>query len=90
MSSLVQYVKYRIPTLHDYCVICDQNHLFAYKLLKPAVCRRDLCVFTLQQFNIISDAEIATQGEVIDLLLAMAKSACNSSRANMILNPFPR
>lgn len=89
MLSLAHYVKYRIPTLHEHCVICDQAHLFSYKLIKPAVCRRDLCVFTLQQFNILSDAELATQGEVIDLLLAMAKSAANSNRASSILNPFP-
>ena len=89
MVSLVNYIKYRIPTLHEHCVICDQEHLFEYRLLKPAVCRRDLCIFTLQQFNILSDAEIATQGEVIDLIVAMAKAAANSQRSNSILSPFP-
>ena len=89
MISIMKYIQHRIPTLHEHCVICDQEHLFEYRLLKPAVCRRDLCIFTLQQFNILSDAEVATQGEVIDLLVAMAKSAANSTRSSAILSPYP-
>jgi len=89
LSEILRYVNYRIPTLNKYCVICDQTHLFGDGLLKPAVCRRELCAFTYQQFNIISDAELATHQEVIDLLVCMAKAAANTHRAEQILNPFP-
>lgn len=87
--EILRYVKYRIPTLNKYCVICDQTHLFGGSLLKPAVCRRELCAFTFQQFNIVSDAELATHAEVADLLVSMAKAAANSNRSHQILNPFP-
>ena len=89
LCEIARYVIHRIPTLNDYCVICDQTHLFSHSLLKPAVCRRELCAFTYQQFNIVSDVDMATQCEVIDLLVSMAKAAANSKRNTSILNPFP-
>jgi poly [ADP-ribose] polymerase 6/8 len=89
LCEIIRYVTYRIPTLNKYCVICDKTHLFAQSLLKPAVCRRELCAFTYQQFNIVSDADLATHAEVVDLLVSMAKAAANSNRRHQILNPFP-
>lgn len=87
--EILRYVQHRIPALNKYCVMCDQTHIFGGSLLKPAVCRRELCAFTFQQFNIVSDAELATHAEVVDLLVCMAKAASNSPRAQSILNPFP-
>lgn len=49
------------------CVICDQPHVFANgNMLKPAVCSRDLCVFSFQQLGVAGEFvdSIATGAEV--------------------------
>lgn len=51
-------------------------------MLKPAVCSRELCVWSFQQLGVGSEAasDIATEAEVVDLLVTMAKVAANSTR----------
>ena len=89
LVEMMEYALERIPTLNQYCVICDCPHIFGIPLLKPAVCRRELCAFAFQQLHVMSSAVLATQAEVIDLLVHMAKAAAHSSRANLIFDPFP-
>jgi poly [ADP-ribose] polymerase 6/8 len=92
---LVQVIKYllqRIPTLNEFCVICDKPHVFQNgAMLKPSVCSRELCVFGYQQLGVMADAteEIATGAEVVGLLVAMASAAVHSSRKGTIFDPFP-
>jgi len=93
LLQICKYVSFRLPTLNKYCVICDENHIFvggAY-LLRPAVCARELCCFAFQSPGVMSDAAdgIATQAEVVDLLVCMAKAAAISPRKELILEPFP-
>uniref|UniRef100_A0A3Q4BMK5 Poly [ADP-ribose] polymerase n=1 Tax=Mola mola TaxID=94237 RepID=A0A3Q4BMK5_MOLML len=67
---LVQIMKYseqRIPTLNEYCVVCDEQHVFQNgSMLKPAVCTRELCVFSFYTLGVMSGAaeEVATGAEV--------------------------
>ncbi|XP_048014383.1 protein mono-ADP-ribosyltransferase PARP6 isoform X3 [Megalobrama amblycephala] len=66
---LVQVMKYseqRIPTLNDYCVVCDEQHVFQNgSMLKPAVCTRELCVFSFNTLGVMSGAaeDVATGAE---------------------------
>ena len=60
-------------------------------MLKPAVCARELCVFAFSNLNVMGEAadSVSTAAEVVDLLIAMAKSACKSPRKTLIFDPFP-
>ncbi|XP_070542416.1 protein mono-ADP-ribosyltransferase PARP6-like [Ptychodera flava] len=86
------YVRNRIPTLNEYCVVCDEPHVFQNgAMLKPAVCARELCVFAFQNLGVMQDAadDIATGAEVVDLLVAMANAAVRSARKELIFDPYP-
>lgn len=92
LIQIFRYVRQRIPTLNEYCVVCDQPHIFQNgAMLKPAVCSRELCVFAFQTLGVMSDAadDIATGAEVVDLLLAMTRAASKSHRKSTIFDPFP-
>jgi poly [ADP-ribose] polymerase 6/8 len=88
---LMVHMRSRIPKLNEYCVICDENHLFGSNMLKPAVCTRDLCCWSFQQLKVGSEAaeDIATDAEVVDLLVSMTINAVKSNRNNVIFSPFP-
>ncbi|XP_076154981.1 protein mono-ADP-ribosyltransferase PARP6 [Alosa pseudoharengus] len=92
---LVQIMKYseqRIPTLNEYCVVCDEQHVFQNgSMLKPAVCTRELCVFSFYTLGVMSGAveEVATGAEVVDLLVAMCRAALESARKSIIFDPYP-
>ncbi|KAI2648310.1 Protein mono-ADP-ribosyltransferase PARP6 [Labeo rohita] len=92
---LVQVMKYseqRIPTLNDYCVVCDEQHVFQNgSMLKPAVCTRELCVFSFNTLGVMSEAaeDVATGAEVVDLLVAMCRAALESVRKSIIFDPYP-
>ncbi|XP_077862205.1 protein mono-ADP-ribosyltransferase PARP6-like, partial [Saccoglossus kowalevskii] len=86
------FIRNRVPTLNEYCVVCDQPHVFQNgAMLKPAVCARELCVFAFQNLGVMQDAadDIATGAEVVDLLVAMANAASRSSRRDLIFDPYP-
>lgn len=92
LVQIFRYVRQRIPTMNEYCVICDQPHVFQNgAMLKPAVCARELCVFAFQTLGVMADAaeDIATGAEVVDLLINLTKFACRSSRKELIFDPYP-
>lgn len=59
--------------------------------LQPAVCTRELCVFSFYTLGVMSGAaeEGATGVEVVDLLVAMCRAALKSSRKSIIFEPYP-
>ncbi|KAM7414800.1 hypothetical protein PAMA_019559 [Pampus argenteus] len=92
LVQLMRYAEQRIPTLNEYCVICDERHVFQNgPMLKPAVCTRELCVFSFYTLGVMSGVtdEVATGAEVVDLLVAMCRAALQSSRKNIIFKPYP-
>ncbi|XP_020559598.1 poly [ADP-ribose] polymerase 6-like isoform X2 [Oryzias latipes] len=92
LVQIMRYAEQRIPTLNEYCVICDERHVFQNgPMLKPAVCSRELCVFSFYMLGVMSGAtdEVATGAEVIDLLVAMCRAALQSSRKSIIFQPYP-
>ncbi|XP_077424103.1 protein mono-ADP-ribosyltransferase PARP6-like isoform X2 [Vanacampus margaritifer] len=92
LVQVMRYAEQRIPTLNEYCVICDERHVFQNgPPLKPAVCTRELCVFSFHMMGPMSGAteEVATGAEVVDLLVAMCRSALQSSRKSIIFEPYP-
>ncbi|XP_063765894.1 protein mono-ADP-ribosyltransferase PARP6-like isoform X3 [Eleginops maclovinus] len=92
LVQVMTYVEQRLPTLNEYCVVCDERHVLQNgPMLKPAVCTRELCVFSFHTFGIMSGAteEVATGAEVVDLLVAMCRAALQSARKNIVLEPYP-
>ncbi|XP_034390465.1 protein mono-ADP-ribosyltransferase PARP6-like [Cyclopterus lumpus] len=92
LVQLMRYAEQRLPTLNEYCVVCDERHVFQNgPMLKPAVCTRELCVFSFYTLGVMSGAteEVATGAEVVDLLVAMCRAALQSSRKSIIFEPFP-
>jgi hypothetical protein len=66
---LVQIMKYllnRIPSLNEFCVICDERHVLETGLIKPCVCTRELCVFAFQTLGVMADTaeSVATDADV--------------------------
>ena len=90
LAMIYDYCCQRLDTLSEFCVICDEPHLFQ-RMLKPAVCIRPLCLFAFQALGVMADAteDISTGPDVVDLLITMAKAACKSDRRSIIFNPFP-
>ncbi|XP_016521188.1 poly [ADP-ribose] polymerase 6-like isoform X1 [Poecilia formosa] len=92
LVQIMRYAEQRIPTLNEYCVVCDERHVFQNgPMLKTAVCTRELCVFSYHTLGVMSGAteEVATGAEVIDLLVAMCRAALQSSRKSIIFEPYP-
>ncbi|XP_064390891.1 protein mono-ADP-ribosyltransferase PARP8-like [Halichondria panicea] len=91
LVQCLQYGLNRICTLNEFCVICDERHIIETGLIKPCVCTRELCVFAFQTLGVMADAAeaIATDGDVVDLLIAMANAAATNPRAKIIFDPFP-
>ena len=91
LAMIYEYCRQRLDTLNEFCVVCDEPHLFQNTMLKPAVCSRQLCLFAFKTLGVMSEAtdDINTIPEVVDLLITMAKAACKSKRRSMIFNPFP-
>uniref|UniRef100_A0AAV2L6B6 Poly [ADP-ribose] polymerase n=1 Tax=Knipowitschia caucasica TaxID=637954 RepID=A0AAV2L6B6_KNICA len=90
--QIMKYAEQRLLTLNEYCVICDEKHVFQTgPLLKPAVCTRELCAFSFYTLGVMSEAteEVATGAEVIDLLVAMCRAALQSKRKSIIFEPYP-
>ena len=53
LVRMCEYLLYkRLPTLHKYCVICDQLHLFSSSMIVPTVCSRDLCLWSYQELGV--------------------------------------
>lgn len=94
-AQVMRYAEQRIPTLSEYCVVCDERHVFQngpmLKVLsllllfvvyhqcgdcedyiicvfQPAVCTRELCVFSFYTLGVMSGAteEVATGAEVVN------------------------
>ncbi|XP_045063623.1 protein mono-ADP-ribosyltransferase PARP6-like isoform X2 [Coregonus clupeaformis] len=92
LVQVMKYAEQRIPTLNEYCVVCDERHVFQYgSMLKPAVCSRELCVFSFYTLGVMAGAveEVSNGAEVVDLLVAMCRAALESSRKSIILEPYP-
>ncbi|KAK2917701.1 hypothetical protein Q8A73_004447 [Channa argus] len=92
LVQIMRYAEQRLPTLNEYCVVCDERHVFqSGPMFKPAVCTRELCVFSFYTLGVMSEAteDVATGAEVVDLLVAMCRAALQSSRKSLIFEPYP-
>uniref|UniRef100_A0A8B9JYI2 Poly [ADP-ribose] polymerase n=1 Tax=Astyanax mexicanus TaxID=7994 RepID=A0A8B9JYI2_ASTMX len=90
--STMEYAEQRIPVLNEFCVVCDEPHVFQNgPMLRPTVCERELCVFAFQTLGVMNEAadEIATGAQVVDLLVSMCRSALESPRKVVIFEPYP-
>ncbi|KAJ7427162.1 Poly [ADP-ribose] polymerase 8 [Willisornis vidua] len=92
LVQTIQFAEQRIPVLNEYCVVCDEPHVFQNgPMLRPTVCERELCVFAFQTLGVMNEAadEIATGAQVVDLLVSMCRSALESPRKVVIFEPYP-
>eukprot|EP00403_Amphidinium_massartii_P014715 CAMPEP_0178413588 /NCGR_PEP_ID=MMETSP0689_2-20121128/22604_1 /TAXON_ID=160604 /ORGANISM="Amphidinium massartii, Strain CS-259" /LENGTH=706 /DNA_ID=CAMNT_0020034863 /DNA_START=73 /DNA_END=2189 /DNA_ORIENTATION=- len=88
--QLSEYTKARIGTLHEFCSICDAPFARAPMVMR-SVCNRALCVHAFLEFgSLMTTAHgVHSRAEIADLLLSIFFRACNSSRASLILDPYP-
>ncbi|KAM3834050.1 protein mono-ADP-ribosyltransferase PARP8, partial [Diretmus argenteus] len=92
LVQIMEYAEQRIPVLNEFCVVCDEPHVFQNgPMLRPTVCERELCVFAFQTLGVMNEAanEIATGAQVVDLLVSMCRSALESPRKVVIFEPYP-
>ncbi len=91
LVGVLEYLTHRLASLNEYCPLCDEGHMFGAPMLKPAICRRELCAFAFSKLGLLSATVdgVATQAEVADLLVAMCKAAALSNRASAVLDPCP-
>ncbi|XP_031426541.1 protein mono-ADP-ribosyltransferase PARP8 isoform X2 [Clupea harengus] len=92
LVQTMEYAQQRIPVLNEFCVVCDEPHVFQNgPMLRPTVCERELCVFAFQTLGVMNEAadEIATGAQVVDLLVSMCRSALESPRKVVIFEPYP-
>eukprot|EP00062_Callorhinchus_milii_P007845 gi/632949872/ref/XP_007890399.1/ PREDICTED: poly [ADP-ribose] polymerase 8 isoform X2 [Callorhinchus milii] len=92
LVQTIEHAEQRIPVLNEYCVVCDEPHVFQNgPMLRPTVCERELCVFAFQTLGVMNEAadEIATGAQVVDLLVSMCRSALESPRKVVIFEPYP-
>ena len=83
----------RLTTLSKYCVICDRPHLFTGggDMLMPSVCSRPTCMFQYEVLGVGKDVvtSLACGPKVIDVLVSFFKAATDTTRWELILNPYP-
>ncbi|CAE7438485.1 PARP6 [Symbiodinium sp. CCMP2592] len=91
LSCLGRYLQLRMPTLHEYCAICDSPFTLPPMMMR-AVCPRELCTYQFGEFGskITSAEGMNNHAEVVDLLVCMLLAAARSSRRHLILDPFPK
>eukprot|EP01112_Ceratiomyxa_fruticulosa_P017135 TRINITY_DN5281_c0_g1_i2.p1 TRINITY_DN5281_c0_g1~~TRINITY_DN5281_c0_g1_i2.p1 ORF type:complete len:688 (+),score=126.24 TRINITY_DN5281_c0_g1_i2:194-2257(+) len=91
LLNMLDYLRFRLPMCHKYCVICDNEHLTESIMLKPAVCGRQLCCYSFQELGVMKTAAdgIDCGLEVADLLISMARAAVLSARKENIFSPYP-
>ncbi len=91
LVGLIEYLTFRLGSLNEFCPLCDEGHAFGAPMLKPAICRRELCAFAFSKLGVMSGTVdgVATQAEVVDLLVSMCKAAATSARARDVLDPCP-
>ena len=91
LVQILEYSHFRIKTCPEFCVICDQAHMFTTNMLKATVCSREVCAFAFQKLGVGAKAakDLATDSGVVDLLVLMAKSAATSGRWEIIFKPYP-
>ncbi|XP_060598202.1 protein mono-ADP-ribosyltransferase PARP6-like, partial [Ruditapes philippinarum] len=88
LIQVFRYVRQRIPTMNEYCVICDARHVFQNgAMLKPTVCGKELCVFAFLNLGVMADA--VEDIEVVDLLISLTRAAALSNCNHIIFDPFP-
>lgn len=77
----------RLKNCTKYCIICDNE--LGYVGLKPAVCDRQLCVFSHSQYGLGEDVGLFIQNnpEVTDLLICLCCAAAQGEVRRF--NPFP-
>ncbi|XP_061773719.1 protein mono-ADP-ribosyltransferase PARP6-like [Nerophis ophidion] len=92
LLQVLKYAEQRMLTLKEYCVVCDERHVLqSGPMLKPAVCSRELCLFSYHTMGVMSGAteEVASGAQVVDLLVALCRTALQSARKDIIFQPYP-
>ncbi|CAE7755807.1 PARP6 [Symbiodinium pilosum] len=90
LCCLGRYLQLRLPTLHEYCAICDSAFSLPPMMMR-SVCPRELCTYQFGEFGskITSAEGMNNHAEVVDLLVCMLLAAATSPRRHLILDPYP-
>ena len=65
LVALLEYLTFRLGSLNEFCPLCDQGHMFGAPMLKPAICRRELCAFAFSKLGLMSDCVDGNQRNYI-------------------------
>ena len=87
LLDLLCYLRLRLPTLNRYCVVSDKPHVFEPMLI-PTVSSRPDAMFTFENYEgwwNLAAKDVASQAEVVDLLVHMAYSIFHSTRWDTLL-----
>jgi poly [ADP-ribose] polymerase 6/8 len=91
---LHDYIIYRLPTICNYCVHCDEIPDYVKKrgnvMLKPFICRSALCNFQYLTMNLgVGIGALASSLNLSYLLTFATLMAIKSKRMDDVLNPYP-
>lgn len=95
IDLLIDYLKYRLPTLARHCIHCDEIPFFVKQrnvsMLKPFVCGNPLCVFQYCKMNMGSEfaSGSISSANLMYLLVKLSIIASKSKRKELLFNPFP-
>ncbi|CAJ1409330.1 unnamed protein product [Effrenium voratum] len=90
LTCLARYLQLRVPTVHEFCAICDKPFQVAPMMMR-SVCSDELCTYQFVEFGskITTAESVNHRSEIMDLLFCMLAAAAKSPRRELILDPFP-
>ena len=76
LVCLARYLQLRVPTVHEYCAICDKAFDLPPMMMRT-VCSQELCTYQFAEFGSkITTAETVNHpSEILDLLVCMLSAA---------------
>eukprot|EP00929_Paragymnodinium_shiwhaense_P091222 TRINITY_DN51245_c0_g2_i1.p1 TRINITY_DN51245_c0_g2~~TRINITY_DN51245_c0_g2_i1.p1 ORF type:complete len:705 (+),score=112.00 TRINITY_DN51245_c0_g2_i1:69-2117(+) len=90
LAHFVRYCQLRIPTLHEFCAICDQPFHIPPMFMRT-VCCREICTYLYREHGeaLTSAGGVNAQAEIVDVLFCIMMHAALHKRRDDILDPYP-
>ena len=90
LICLAHYLQLRVPTVHEFCAICDQPFNLPPMMMRT-VCSNELCAYQFGEFGskITTAESVNHPSEILDLLMCMLFAAGTSTRRTDVLDPYP-
>eukprot|EP00040_Diaphanoeca_grandis_P044449 m.12389 g.12389 ORF g.12389 m.12389 type:complete len:724 (-) comp9269_c0_seq1:212-2383(-) len=92
LVQTVEYFGQRLSSLNEFCVICDEPHLFRNTaLIMPTCCNKAICTYGFNELNIGRESAegVSTSTEVMNLLISITRACSKSHRRDLVMDPYP-